>query len=750
MATTYPHDKPFLPAARKWAEYCLVEDRSILLEERELWTPSNLEQFRIHYAENLLTDERDFFEKFEEQMKAGPPELSHLGAEMLWVIHLAPTNITVRLKEEQIRMVWKWSGTSLPATTSTPVALPSGFANTGQAFNQHRWREVLFLFEFTAAFKSQPLEQRARLIENPWEFAEFLGTIEGSDKRQLRHILLHLLFPNEFERIANRSHRREILRHFSEKIPVPLPASPVPLQDEWTQLDWELYQLRQALESDAPNQDLDYYEPPLKDLWQKRPAKKARQAAVALNQVQEDFTQYGMKAERSLKHWVIAPGEKARLWEEFQAEGLIAVGWDDLGDLRSYENREEIREQLTEFYGNQTDHSNNSLALWNFGNEIQPGDLIFVKKGRQRVIGYGVVEGDYTFREERPEYQHVIRVNWLSKDEVDLPQERMLSTKTLTQIDNFRWLLDYLSSFYLEGDEPDPIAEAYTREDALRDLFMPDKQFDQITSRLRQKKNIILQGPPGVGKTFVARRLAYYLMGEKNKNRARMVQFHQSYSYEDFVQGFRPTPEGGFEIRNGIFYELCEEAREDSDRDYFLIIDEINRGNLSKIFGELMMLIEHDKRGENFEIQLAYSSGPESTFHVPLNVHLIGTMNTADRSLSMVDYALRRRFSFFTLEPGFDSPHFQKLLEERSCPAELIVHLTTRIKALNDAILQDSRDLGRGYRIGHSYFCPEKGQTASPEWLEEIIEFEIAPLLREYWIDRPEQAEEEIEKLRFK
>ena len=190
-----------------------------------------------------------------------------------------------------------------------------------------------------------------------------------------------------------------------------------------------------------------------------------------------------------------------------------------------------------------------------------------------------------------------------------------------------------------DEDEEERTYDPYTADDFLHDVFMDEDRYNILKALLLTKKNVILQGAPGVGKTFAAKRLAYSIMGEKDTNRVKMVQFHQSYSYEDFIMGFRPT-ETGFELKKGVFYEFCRKASED-DRPYFFIIDEINRGNLSKIFGELFMLIESDKRG--VELQLLYA---DEQFSIPSNVYIIGMMNTADRSLAMLDYALRRRFAF--------------------------------------------------------------------------------------------------------
>ena len=266
--------------------------------------------------------------------------------------------------------------------------------------------------------------------------------------------------------------------------------------------------------------------------------------------------------------------------------------------------------------------------------------------------------------------------------------------------------------------------DPYTSEDFLREVYMTSADYTKIQAVLRNKKNIILQGAPGVGKTFAAKRLALSMMGEIDESRVEFVQFHQNYSYEDFVMGYKPV-EDGFELRNGIFYRFCQRAANQPDKDFFFIIDEINRGNMSKIFGELLMLIERDYRGT--KATLAYNGLP---FSVPKNLYIIGMMNTADRSLAMIDYALRRRFSFFDMEPGFDSEGFRQY--QASLNNETLNALVERVKDLNKEIAAD-KSLGKGFCIGHSYFCGQ--DTCTDEWLDSIVNYDILPMLSEYWFD---------------
>ena len=280
--------------------------------------------------------------------------------------------------------------------------------------------------------------------------------------------------------------------------------------------------------------------------------------------------------------------------------------------------------------------------------------------------------------------------------------------------------------------------EPYTHEDFLEEVYMGEDQLERLLRVLEHKKNIILQGAPGVGKTFAAERLAYAMMGEKDHSRITLVQFHQNYTYEDFVMGYKPV-ETGFALKTGIFYQFCQKAANRPDKPFFFLIDEINRGNLSKIFGELLMAIEADYRGK--QVCLAYDGLP---FAVPENLYIIGMMNTADRSLALIDYALRRRFSFFELTPGFDSMGFSAY--QAGIGSTVMDALIDQIRALNREIAQDPA-LGRGFMIGHSYFC-DGDACKSSEGLRDIVEYDILPMLEEYWFDNDDSLAAWRERLR--
>ena len=871
---SYSQNSEIYQGARTWTDRCLLDDLSVFTD-KHLWTDENLEAFRMHFIENFIEGEETFFEKLEQQLSGGKPELAQFAAELIWVLYLFPSvSMLPKTKREQITRVWEWSGDPFPDAPLLPLAFDCGLGNPGIAFQTHRWREVTFLWRVVGEFKSLDFEVRKALLSDPWDFIRWLDDVEDAPNRAMRNILPHLLFPKSFERTAANSHKKEIRSAFADLLVEGLDF-PEGLS-KTAKLDFEISTIRKRLEEENPGSEIDFYQDPWVEKWNPTPDEPDEPQSLKVAE--------GSSA--GVQRWVIAPGKKGKHWEQFLENGVIAIGWPDVGDLRGYSNRDALQEALSEHYDPEGSNKNSGLGLWNFARTMKPGDILFAKSGRKQIIGRGVVTSDYRFDENVGDFPHIRSVDWQSTRTVDLPANIGIPTKTLTSVDQHPEFVAFVESFYAEDSEqadrrhwwlnaspkiwdfnamavgetqtytalnekgnkrqkykyfeqvrpgdmvigylshpskqivaiceitkgmketdgvgfefqkledvPRPIAwenlkgtpqlrecepilnnqgslfkltadefeflrnlideqevakEAitpYSREDALKDLFMSEEEFDRILSLLKRKKNIVLQGPPGVGKTFVARRLAYALMKQKDEQRAPMVQFHQSYSYEDFIQGFRPDGNGSFHLRSGTFHTLCRQAQRDIKNDYFLIIDEINRGNLSKIFGELMMLMEADKRGSEFALQLTYSESSEDTFYIPENLHLIGTMNTADRSLALVDYALRRRFAFINLEPELESKAFHETLQSAGAGVDLIDRIRTRVGALNLEIRKDDRNLGRGYCIGHSFFCPPEKGTADEAWYREVIEYEIAPLLREYWVDDEDRAKTEIDKL---
>jgi len=303
--------------------------------------------------------------------------------------------------------------------------------------------------------------------------------------------------------------------------------------------------------------------------------------------------------------------------------------------------------------------------------------------------------------------------------------------------DQYEFLLDIIRDQNPLISRKNDKYDDYTKQNFLSEVYLSEGEYDSLVSLLKHKKNIILQGSPGVGKTFAAKRLAYSILGRKDDNRVKIVQFHQNYSYEDFIMGYKPD-ETGFRLQTGVFYNFCQQVENNPNDDFFFIIDEINRGNLSKIFGELLMTIEKDYRGK--KITMAYNG---LQFSVPENLYIIGMMNTADRSLAIIDYALRRRFSFFDMSPAFEKNGFK--LYQQSLKNKAFDDLIELVKELNRDIVKDA-SLGRGFCIGHSYFCGQEIYTY--KWLSEIVEYDLIPMLNEYWFDDEAKAQTWARKLR--
>jgi 5-methylcytosine-specific restriction protein B len=293
-------------------------------------------------------------------------------------------------------------------------------------------------------------------------------------------------------------------------------------------------------------------------------------------------------------------------------------------------------------------------------------------------------------------------------------------------------------------------AETYGSSDIIADGgFLSLKTLDGLIATLSHKKNLIIQGPPGTGKTWLARRVARALMGRSSppSSQLRSVQFHPSLSYEDFVRGYRPGPNGTLKLTDGIFLQAIEAARAQPDVPHVLVIEEINRGNPSQIFGEMLTLLENTKRSRAEALELTYSNSHGEKIYITENFYIIGTMNIADRSLAIVDLALRRRFAFVTLEPTLNDA-WSAWCSDHGVDDETIVEVRNRIARLNTTIAED-RTLGAQFRIGHSFVTPTSLEKIddSRVWFRDIVITEIGPLLDEYWFDNAARAEEAKEGL---
>ena len=696
-----------------------------------------------HFVENLDYGEGTFLEKLENQLAPAPAPAKQLAAEMFWVMYLFPMPRSMQpgTKRQQIRQVWEWSGEQLPhAPFELDEALEHGIGNPGMAYGTHRWRELRYFIRIMEGWTAMRTPQQEARLADPWNLAKWLEEQDETGSRQLRDILLYMLFPDHFEPFASASQKERIVRAFGRRFGEELEA--LRYKDRIS-LDRQIVAIRERLQGEGAAPDFDFHDEPYLKVW--RPEFGQVPAGQA---PQENPGEWYRDAFGAARVWVFAPGAGAQRWSEFQEEAIIAIGWDEIGDLRGFDDKQEIHKRLQGIL-EKPDPKHDALACYQFAREMQVGDYVVAKQGRRLLLGHGVIESDYKFDESRPEFKHVRRVRWERTGRWQIPKSHAVATKTLTDRSSDKhWLWSAFRT--MEGvdnpEKPDP--EPYTRRRALDGLFLSEAKFDDIIDALERKKNIVLEGSPGVGKTFIAKRLAYRLIGYKIPERVQMIQFHQSYSYEDFIQGYRPKPNGGFELRNGSFLSFCRLAIANPGNRYVFIVDEVNRGNLSKIFGEVMMLIEADKRGQKFAIPLTYSLNAD-TFYVPENLYLIGMMNTADRSLAMVDYALRRRFAFIRLPPAFGADQFSDFLIASGVPEELVATINVRLSQLNREIREDRSNLGPGFEIGHSFFCPgEDDGDLDNAWYEAIIRREIEPLLREYWFDRPERVDKAIRDLR--
>ncbi len=490
--------------------------------------------------------------------------------------------------------------------------------------------------------------------------------------------------------------------------------------------------------------------------------------------------------------WLIGTGPSGELWPQFKQRGEARIGFTydgkqvgNLGEMSEAAIDERVRE-----LSGRNNPFNDKLACRQFAHQAAEGDLIVARAGKQRVLGVGRITGPYRFDPNAADHPHSRSVHWIWTGERALPERINLPTKTLTEMSPWGQIIevalgrrtqaavDYLGSHdhdrdsiarYFDANPPlptdldtptetlPPPTTASLFSEVFRGTFPGARDLDGMVAELDRKKALILQGPPGTGKTYIASQLAAHFAG--HSSRVTRVQFHPAFGYEDFVRGIRPSTEH-FEVVDGPLLIAARRAIEERGHRHVLLIDELNRANVARVLGEALSLLEADKRHQEHAVRLSLAGRPfpGSDPHfvwLPENLYIIATMNTADRSIALVDHALRRRFSFIDLTPAFEDQAFVSSLVSRFASpsddrqdqdsverfakriAETMIRINDRIKA--------SKALGEGHRLGHSYFCGESADGDIKAWARRIFEREIAPQLREYCADDPRLGGELLE-----
>jgi 5-methylcytosine-specific restriction protein B len=559
------------------------------------------------------------------------------------------------------------------------------------ADGQWRWpKQYGSLDEAWTAVRGGFIESFQLAQEDRFEEIDDVAALRGAAAVRMK--ALYLYFPDRFTPVCSRTHINHFLRVLGQ------PA------ENWAVVAANR-QLRRVL-ADVPG------------------------LATLTAHEQMLFLYHWAHPRAAVRVFKIAPGEQARHWADCLEGGYICVGWDEVGDLSQFDSKEEFREAFRSHFphnGNEAQVSRKANEVWTLV-ELEAGDKVVANRGTAEVLAVGTVtDAGYQWRRDRPEFRHTVAVEWDTSKARHIEPVKAWATTTVKAVPA------KLYETIIEGPPPPPPL---------------DPVHASVEEAIARRGQVILYGPPGTGKTYTARRAATWLLSGGRSNaggaalladderlaaeeerlsaggprvaRLTRVTFHPSYTYEDFVEGFRPVAAGSggglqLQLVDGVFKQVCQTASKDPDRLHLLVIDEINRGNIPKIFGELITLIEKDKRG--LTVHLPQSG---DAFSVPRNLAIIGTMNTADRSIHLLDTALRRRFAFIELLPD------PRPLEGATAG---VLALDVFLESLNGLVR--SR-VGREKQIGHALFFQDGAPVETPEAFAAVFRHELLPLLQEY------------------
>ena len=685
-------------AARRVLDRGWLDDGSVFSENRAVWTPAHLDELQEHYVLPARQLAPAFLDSLHQQLVPVSDGARQLAAELLY-LNVLPLRTQGSTKRTLISTVLSWTASPPTLPDEVDRALDGGVFNGGVGFNVNRWRQLVLLVHTLRSFKQRDPERRRQLLTNAWAFRDFVRGVPEPAEPGQRNALLFLAFPDEFPPVVGTRDRQRIVDAFRDELTEPTGDT-----------DRDLAAVRSAL-SARTGSYVDFYQPPWDHRWR---------SPVESPPGPDD-------PPRGRRAWLVRGSNVGGhdLVGTWLHEGFVSLRTRPLEPVDSEVSAERLHRVVDEAYADASYNQRRQLFedLSTFLTRMSPGDVLATTSQGQLHVGRLAGQPEWV---QSPDGRSNLRrpVVWEEDEDGvdfgDLPPALAARLQSQADVLDLTEQLPYLEGLLAADDTPDVGLVLKPVDEALADrLLVGHAWLQECIDLLTDRPQLIFYGPPGTGKTYLALELARHLAEPEN---VALVQFHPSYSYEDFFEGLRPAVRDGsvvFELTPGPFRRLVDHARERPGTPHVLIIDEINRGNLAKIFGELYFLLEY----RDHSIELLYSGGSrEQGFTLPPNVVVIGTMNTADRSIALLDAAMRRRFAFVALDPAEEPTRsmLSQWLDRERLPPDTAVLLDRLNAAIDDP----------DFRIGPSYFM--RRAVYETGGLERTWRTSILPLLAEH------------------